>query len=44
MRNLKRLDDKFEFADSVETVMIPAELIPFAQRYAKALLPNSDIL
>jgi len=44
MRLLKRLDEQFEFADSVETIMIPADLIPFAQRYAKALSPNSDII
>lgn len=43
MRLLKRLDARFEFADSVETVMIPAALLPFAQRYAEALATNSEL-
>jgi hypothetical protein len=44
MHRLKQLDNRFEFADSVETVIIPAYLMPFAQRYAKALAPNNDVV
>lgn len=44
MRLLKELDDQFEFADSVETIMIPASMMPFTQRYAKALSPRPDVV
>jgi len=44
LRRLKHLDQRFEFADSVETILIPAGLVGFAQRYAKALSPDIDIL
>jgi hypothetical protein len=44
MRLLKVLDETFEFAGSIETIMVPAEFVPFAQRYAKALSPNSEII
>lgn len=43
-RLLRRLDSRFEFADHVETIMIPASLVPFAQKYAKALSPGNDII
>lgn len=44
IRLLKVLDDSFEFADSVETVIIPAKFAPFTQRYAKVLSSNTEML
>jgi len=44
LRKLKLLDEQFEFADTVETIMIPADLMSFARQYAKALSPGNDIL
>jgi hypothetical protein len=44
MRMLKALDDRFEFEDAVETIMIPPAFVSFAQRYEKSLSPHSDIV
>ncbi len=44
MLMLKQLDDRFEFEDNVETIMIPPAFVSFTQRYEKALSPHSDII
>lgn len=43
-RELRQLDVHFEFVDEVETIMIPASLVPFTQKYAKVLSPGGDII
>ncbi|MEJ1240872.1 hypothetical protein WBG78_22190 [Chryseolinea sp. T2] len=44
MRLLKVLDESFEFCDSVETVIVPAEFASFAERYSRAISTNSEIV
>lgn len=44
LSRLKRLDQEFEFTDSVETIMIPADLVRFAREYVQSLSSKTDLI